>query len=306
MPRSPASSPAALLPVLALLFNAFVWGSSWWPFRALQARGVHPLWGNVLVFSVAVLVIGLLRPRAFGEVLRAPALWLLALAAGATNAAFNWGIVIGDVVRVVLLFYLMPLWTVLLARWLLHEPFTRPAALRVVLGLAGAAIVLWPDGAATGWAALPLPRSGADVLGLVGGMTFALNNVLLRREAAQPEEARAMAMFLGGVGVAGALAAGLALGSHVAWPPVPAAGWVLIALALAAAFLSSNLALQFGAARLPANVTSVVLLSEVLFASATSVLWGEARLTAALLAGGGLIVAAALLSARASAPPAAA
>ncbi len=302
MPRPPAPSPAALLPVLALLFNAFVWGSSWWPFRALQARGVHPLWANVIVFTVAVLAIGLLRPRAFGVVARAPALWLLALAAGATNAAFNWGIVIGDVMRVVLLFYLMPLWTVLLARWLLHEPVTRAAALRVLLGVAGAAIVLWPDGAATGWAALPLPRSGADVLALVGGMTFALNNVLLRREAAQPEEARAMAMFVGGALVAGVLAAALAAGSRVAWPPPAAAGWVLIVLALAAAFLFSNMALQFGAARLPANVTSVVLLSEVLFASATSVLWGGGRLTAALLAGGGLIVAAALLSARARPP----
>ena len=302
MPRSPAPSSAALLPVLALVFNAFVWGSSWWPFRALQARGVHPLWANVIVFSVAVLVIGVLRPRAFGEMVRVPALWLLALAAGATNAAFNWGIVIGDVVRVVLLFYLMPLWTVLLARWLLHEPFTRPATLRVLLGVVGAAIVLWPEGAATGWAALPLPRSAADMLGLVGGMTFALNNVLLRREAARPEEARAMAMFIGGAVVAGGLAGTLALGSHIAWPPMPGMGWMLIALALATAFLFSNMALQFGAARLPANITSVVLLSEVLFASVTSVWWGGGQLTAALLAGGGLIVAAALLSARAGSP----
>ena len=40
------------------------------------------------------------------------------LAAGTTNATFNWAVTLGDVVRVVLLFYLMPLWAVLLARLL--------------------------------------------------------------------------------------------------------------------------------------------------------------------------------------------
>ncbi len=300
MPRSPALSSAALLPVLALVFNALVWGTSWWPFRALHGQGVHPLWATVIVFTVAVAVIGVLRPRAFGELARAPALWLLALAAGATNAAFNWGVVIGDVVRVVLLFYLMPLWTVLLARWLLHEPFTRSALLRVALGISGAAIVLWPEGSAQGLAALPLPRSAADVLGLMGGMSFALNNVMLRREAAQPEEARAMAMFIGGVVVAGALAVALSAGGTLAWPPAPALAWTPIALGLAVAFLFSNMALQFGAAKLPANITAVVLLAEVLFAAASSVLWGDGRLTGGLLAGGALIISAALLSARSS------
>ena len=68
------------------------------------------------IFTLASLAIVAARPRALGQVLRTPALWLLVAAAGITNAAFNWAIVIGDVVRVVLLFYLMPLWTVLLAR----------------------------------------------------------------------------------------------------------------------------------------------------------------------------------------------
>ena len=30
---------SALWPVLALVFNAFTWGVSWWPFRRLEAQG---------------------------------------------------------------------------------------------------------------------------------------------------------------------------------------------------------------------------------------------------------------------------
>ncbi len=283
----------ALQPALALTFNAFVWGCSWWPFRQLEARGLHPLWATALIYAVAAAVILALRPRALVQLLGTPVLWLLVLAAGTTNAAFNWAVTVGDVVRVVLLFYLMPLWAVLLARLLLHEALTRLAALRVVLALAGAAIVLWPPGGG----ALPLPRTLPDWLGLLGGFSFALNNVLLRREAHRPEEGRALAMFGGGMLVSGALALALGGGGHVAPLPAPAPDWLIGAGVLALLFLAGNLALQYGAARLPANVTAVVMLTEILFASVSALLLGGGVLSPSLVAGGGLILLAALLAA---------
>ncbi len=280
-----------LLPVLALTLNAFIWGVSWWPFRELQSAGLHPLWATVLVYLVAVAVIAVARPHAFGQVLRRPVLWVLVVAAGSTNAAFNWAVSIGDVVRVVLLFYLMPLWVVLLARVLLHERLTWLAGARVLLALAGAAIVLWPEGGG-----VPLPRTLADWLGVAGGFSFALNNVMLRRESHQPKESRAMAMFLGGVLVAGTLATVLASHGQVAWPPAPALGWVPLALGLAVFFLVSNMALQYGAGRLPANVASVVMLTEVLFASVSALWLGGGSMSPALATGGAFILAAALLA----------
>ncbi len=285
-------------PALALTFNAFTWGVSWWPFRALQAQGLHPLWATVLIYAVAVLVLTLWRRGAWSELLRTRSLWPLVLAAGITNAAFNWGVTVGDVVRVVLLFYLMPLWAVLLARLLLHEPLTRAAGLRVVLALAGAVIVLWPAEMGSGMGGLPVPRTLPEWLGLLGGFSFALNNVMLRREAAQPEAARALAMFLGGAVVAGGLAVALSAAGAVPLPPAPAAGWMLGALALAGVFLCGNLALQYGAARLPANVTAVVMITEVLFAAGSAVWLGAGHVTPALALGGALIVGATLLAGR--------
>jgi drug/metabolite transporter (DMT)-like permease len=287
----------ALLPILALTFNALVWGMSWWPFRALELRGLHPLWATVLIYLLAAVTIGLVRRKALGQVARTPALWVLVVAAGVTNASFNWAVVIGDVVRVVLLFYLMPLWALLLARLLLHEPFTREAGLRITMALGGAVIVLWPAGRDLGWDALPVPSSLADWLGLVGGFAFALNNVMLRREAARPEEGRALAMFLGGTLVAGTLATVLASQGRVAWPPTADMRWMVMAVALAMLFLLSNLALQYGAARLPANVTAVVMLSEVVFAAASALALGSGRMTWPLAIGGSLIVGAAVLAA---------
>jgi drug/metabolite transporter (DMT)-like permease len=285
----------ATWPALALVFNAFVWGVSWWPFRELNALGLHPLWATAFIYALSALVITLWRPAAWRSLFGVPALWVLVLASGTTNAAFNWAVTIGDVVRVVLLFYLMPLWAVLLARLLLRERLSPNSLARIVLAFAGAMVVLWPSGAA-GW---PLPRNLAEALGVIGGFSFALNNVMLRREAAQPEPARALAMFVGGALVAGGLA--LILGTGAVARPVGLA-WLPGALALAFFFLASNLALQYGAARLAAQTTAVIMLTEVLFASASALALGAGRLDGRLLVGAACVIGAALLAARAGVP----
>lgn len=286
---------SAAVPALALTFNALVWGTSWWPFRQFEQQGLHPLWTTLFVYALSVAVIIALRPASLRQLVSTPSLWVLMLAAGTTNAAFNWGVVIGDVVRVVLLFYLMPLWAILLAKVLLGEALTPAAGARAALAVAGAAVVLWPEGGVT-MAQWPVPRSLADALGVLGGFSFALNNVMLRREAHRPEEGRALAMFMGGALVAGALGAALAAVGRIGAPVALPALWALAAFGLSVLFLVGNLALQYGAARLRANVTAVVMLTEVVFAS-TSALWlGGGVLTPQLLLGGAMILLAAVLS----------
>lgn len=287
------------------MFNALVWGLSWWPFRQLELHGLHPLWATVVVYVPTTLAIAAVRPWAVAQLLRDRALWVVMLAAGATNAAFNWGTVIGDVVRVVLLFYLMPLWSVLLARWLLNEALTLRAGVRMVLALLGAGIVLGVP-TTNGVPGLPLPQSLADWLGVLGGFAFALNNVMLKRTGDRPEAGRVLAMFVGGAVVAGALAVALSLRGEIAWPLAGAASlpWQVPALilGLSALLLCSNLALQFGAVRLPVQVSSVLMLSEVFFAAVSAAAWGAGQITGRLLVGGALIVLTALWAARDPAP----
>jgi drug/metabolite transporter (DMT)-like permease len=217
--------------------------------------------------------------------------------AGFTNAAFNWAISIGDVVRVVLLFYLMPLWAVLLAWVVLRERISRVGMLCVAMALGGALLVLRPaDG---GW---PRFEGLADWLGLAGGFGFALNNVLLRKQAHVPSSARAMAMFLGGLSMPFLLAISLQSHGLIAPVPAPEPAWVLGALGMGLLFFASNMALQTGASQLPVATTSVVMLTEVVFATTSSVWLGGAVLTTTTLVGGALIVLASVVSGLAAAP----
>ena len=282
------------LPVFALLFNAFVWGVSWWPFRHLHAAGLHPLWATALMYLLALVTLLVLLPGAWRQALRSPGLWLLAVSAGLTNVCFNWAVTVGDVVRVVLLFYLMPAWSVLLAWRVLGEVPTPMALLRLVLAFAGVVLVVLPPGVPLSQLAQGL--SAVDLLAVTGGFTFALTNVMLRRLHQVPEQARMLAMFGGGALMAALVAVtGMAVGIVTPVPPV-ATGWVLLALGLATAFLLGNYALQYGAARLAAGTTALVMLTEVVFASTSSWLLDAAALQLRTLAGGACIMLAALLA----------
>jgi drug/metabolite transporter (DMT)-like permease len=280
----------------ALVINAFIWGVSWWPFRQLQDAGLHPLWATAGVYALVFAVLLAASFNTLGSVVASfkthRALWLLALASGLTNVGFNWAVTIGDVVRVVLLFYLMPAWSVLVAWALLGEKPTRAALARLALAMGGVLIVLKaPD---SPW---PLPVGIADWLAIGGGLSFAITNALLLKCKDTPSSARMLAMFGGGA-VLAAVTASAGIAYQLVPSPVLAGFAWPIFLALSVAFLISNAALQYGAARLAANTTALVMLTEIVFASSSAALLGAAEFTPRLLLGGSLIVLAALWAAQ--------
>jgi drug/metabolite transporter (DMT)-like permease len=280
----------------ALVVNAFVWGVSWWPLRQLQAAGLHPLWSTAIVYCFALLVVLSIKPKAWQGLLQHPQLWLLFFASGLTNVGFNWAVSISDVVRVLILFYLMPAWAVLLAWLLLREQPTRAALLRLLLAFTGVMVVLLPVNLESS-TSTALHFSFADGLALMGGFCFAFTNVLLKKLNNTPSESRMLAMFCGGAVLALLTgSAGMTQGWVNAMPAI-SSSWVWLATGLSLAFLVGNVALQYGASRLRSSTTSVVMLSEVAFGSLSAIALGAAVVDTRTLVGGLLIILAAALAA---------
>lgn len=253
------------LPFAALLFNAFVWGLAWWPFQRMHQAGLHPLWATASMYAVVLVALLAWRPGIFQQV------------------------------RVILLFYLMPAWAVLLAWRILGERPTPSALLRLALAFAGVVLVLLPEGAPA--TRLLQNLSLADGLALLGGFMFALTNVTLRRLHAVPGPARMVTMF-GGCMLMALVVACIGLQVGVVEPfPAPNTTWVVTGLLLAGVLMLGNWALQFGAARLAAGTTALVMLSEVMFASVSSALLGASTLSTRTVLGGALILLASLLAA---------
>jgi drug/metabolite transporter (DMT)-like permease len=282
---------ANTLAASAIVVNAFIWGVSWWPLKVLQDNGLHPLWATAAVYTLVSVAMLLFYRQSGRALLTNPHLWFLAVASGMTNVGFNWAVTVGDVVRVVLLFYMMPAWSVLVAWALLGEKPTRASLLRLALAMAGVLIVLkTPD---SPW---PVPQSGVDWLALMGGLSFAITNALLVRYNDSPSSGRMLAMFAGGALLStGVSLLGLVLGT-LPQPALQTAG-IPVFFGLCLAFILSNAMLQYGAARLVASTTALLMLTEILFASVSAAALGAADFNPRVLWGGSLIVLAALLAA---------
>ncbi|MDD5297065.1 MAG: DMT family transporter [Rhodocyclaceae bacterium] len=274
---------------VALFTGAIVWGLIWYPYRVLEQAGLSGVFATTATYAVA-LAGGILAFRSHWRALRpSPLLILIGLAAGACNFSYVLGMLHGQVMRVLLLFYLAPLWTVALSRLILKERLDRASALVLLLSVTGAAIMLWrPE------LGVPLPRVPAEWLGLASGFLFALGNVLARRAAHVPEEARVLAMFLG-VALLGAIL--LFLEGAPALPPV---GWspIGLVLLLGIILLAVNLAAQYGLAHLPANRAAVILLFEPVVAALASWLLAGETMSPREWLGGALIACASLMSVR--------
>jgi drug/metabolite transporter (DMT)-like permease len=294
-PSRAATGRTATRAAAALVLNAFVWGVSWWPFRQLQGYGLHPLWATALMYLMIAAGLLVVRFGAWRGFAACPQLWLMGIAAGLTNVGFNWAVTVGDVVRVVLLFYLMPAWSVLVAWLMLNEKPTPASLLRLLLAMAGVLVVLKSPGSP--W---PLPQGAADWLAIFGGFNFALTNCLLRKYGQTPSSSRMLAMF-GGSGLMAAAAALLGMSLQAVPSLTLQAAGLPVLLALGLAFIASNTALQYGAAQLAAGTTAIVMLTEILFASLSSAALGAAQFTPRIVLGGSLIVLAAVLAALAPA-----
>jgi drug/metabolite transporter (DMT)-like permease len=272
-----------------MLAGSTLWGLYWLPLRWLEQAGLGGLWALTLIYIGATGTLSVLA-RGQWRVLLA-ARWRLlgiGLSAALAGIAFGLGMIEGEVARVLILFYLSPLWAVLLGRVLLGErivPVTVPA---LVLALFGAGLMLLSDVPGAGEGLLPT-FSPADLLGLVAGVLFALTNVQLRAGHDLPGALKNLATCALVPPLAGAAALGL--GSTFAapwWAMVAAVGIGMIWMSAMTA------ATQFGISRLPLQRSSVLLLFELIVGAVSAALLAGEALSLAELAGGACIVLAGL------------
>ncbi|MFT3850100.1 MAG: DMT family transporter [Propionivibrio sp.] len=275
--------------VVSLVTGALIWGLIWYPYRILRDAGVNGILAPTITYSLAFLIgLAFFRRWTTGLSFSWPLVGL-ALAAAGCNFGYVLAAMNGIVVRVLLLFYLAPLWTVFLSRILLGERLSRFGALVVLLSLMGAVTILWEPGMT-----IPVPQEKADWLGLGAGFSFALFNVLSRHARAIAIEAKSMVSFAG-VALVGTIL--LASGVGTAVVPASTDAWGLLVL-IGLVLVMVNLVVQYGLVRIPANRAIVIMLSEVGFAALGAWLLAGEAIALREWIGGAMIVAASVFSAR--------
>ena len=277
------------LAIGSLVYAATLWGLVWYPYRLLNEAGVGGVASSFVTYAVPLLALGWLHGRALSRA-RARWMWLtaLGLAAGWTNLAYVLAVLQGEVVRVLLLFYLSPLWTVLFSRFLLHEKLNRAGWAVMALAAGGALAMLWQPG---DW---PLPANRAEWLALSAGVMFAASNVISRHLDGVAEGAKSVSIWAG-VAVLTLIGLWLYPGE---FDFTEHAGWNVWLLLIGVGLLigSMTYAVQYGLARVPANQAIVIFLSELVVAAIAAYFLSDERMGLQEWVGAIMIITASLFS----------
>lgn len=279
-----------VLAIGGLLSGAAVWGLIWYPYRVIEQAGTSGVLATFLTYTIA-LIVGLIL---LGPVWREFKIagWsglILIVGSGWANFGYVLATLEGEVMRVLLLFYLAPLWTVFLAHFMLGEKLNRYGYGVVGLSLIGALIMLWrPE------LGMPMPQCRAEWIGLSAGMTFALTNVLVRRTSYLSIGFKSAAIWLGTVMVTG-IALLYQNGVVLQVQHIPSNTWIFLA-AIGLILCATSFVVQYGLTHTPANQAIVIFLFELVFAAVASYLLVGEKMNAQEMIGAVLIVSASLLS----------
>ncbi|MBI3771220.1 MAG: DMT family transporter [Gammaproteobacteria bacterium] len=279
-----------ILPILCLLTTASIWGVMWYPLRLLDAQGLNGVWTTLIAYATP-LIIGIpLAWRHMREFKQYPFYFaLVGLASGWCNLAFILAVLDGTVVRALLLFYLSPVWAVLLGHLVVKEHMTRSAKVVVVVAMSGALLMLWEPEIGAPW-----PRSISDWFAISSGFAFALSNVFVRKRQTVSVASKTITVWLGGV----VLAAGWLILTQASWPVVVSGAWIGAVLMGIFMLGLATLAVQYGVTHLPVHQSAVILLFELIVGAVSSELLTNEVVRPIEWIGGALILYAAWVAAR--------
>ncbi len=276
-------------PVLSLLFAAVFWGFVWYPLRLLDQAGLSGSWQMLVSYAAAIATLLLIRrPTLRGVGDHGFKVVVLALAAGWTNVGFVLAMLEGTVARALILFYLSPLWTVVLGSLLLGERLTRVTLFTLPLGLAGAFLMIWQPGMGDLWA-----LNTGDLIAISAGFAFAVTNVYTRDLQTLGVRQKTLISWAGVI-----LVSVITLFYFAeSFPEVSAQTWLGSTLLGVFGFFLSTLAVIYGVSHMPVQKSSVILLVEILVGALSAWLLANEILTLREWLGGLLILVAGFVAA---------
>ncbi len=272
--------------VVVLLVSSIGWGLTWLPLKALGEMGLHPL-HLVLIVSLSASLV--LMPWIIKQRTKwLPVLSLMALIClfgGISNVSFQTAILEGDVVRVMILFYMLPIWSVLGGRLILKELIDKQRLAALLLCVGGAFLIL------EAWQVAWTTFTWIDVLALAAGFGLAVNNILFRFTSTIPLASKVGFIFIGSIAVAG-----ISLLILSVQAPLPSNGAVPLAMAYGVGWIMvTSFGTMWGVTCLGAGRGAVLIVMELVVAVLSVVIITQVELQLHEIIGCIMVIIAALL-----------
>ena len=275
-----------------------LWGLYWVPVRRLAEAGLPGAWGTLAIVAAAALLLAPLAVWGRRQLARSSPAALLSIGLGGVAfMLYSAALVYGRVAIVILLFFLTPVWSTLIARYVMGWPTPWLRILAIVVGVAGLGMVLGADGE------LPLPRSTGEWLGLASGLLWSIATTGIHARAVTGPGESAFVFAAGAF--AGAIVLAPALEPLPNAIPIgavgPALGWILAAGGLWWGLSMS--ALMWAATRLEPARVGILLMAEVLVGVVSAAVIAGESLRTLEIVGGALVVSAGVLEVWPARPP---
>ena len=266
------------------LATALLGGLWWLPIRWLEASGFDGAWAGIALTSGAIPAVAIISASR-------PLRWLSrrhllgATAIGVAISLYSIALTGSDVIRVLVLFYLAPVWSLMIERLFLMRPLRIHDLAFVILALAGIAVM-----SGSPIDLLRLSVSAADVMALISGILFSLGSAAAFRET-NFETAHFTLVVLVTASLFGAIMALVSAPGPVSLAQTfDAEASLSLMLVLGCLYCAPILFMTCRAAKLlPPSKLTLLFAAEVLSGAASAaVLLGE-RLSSSEIMGSGLI-----------------
>ena len=144
--------------------------------RAINDAGIHGLWSSTIWFAVPTILLLPVTILRFKSIkIAGVSLQITAILSGVALLCYTLAFLYTDVVRAMLLFYLTPVWSTLLAAIILHETITWQRILAIILAIMGMLIIF---GLGQNF---PIPKNVGDWLGILSGIIWAIATIRIRK-----------------------------------------------------------------------------------------------------------------------------
>lgn len=271
---------------MVLLISSTGWGLTWLPIKTLNDMGLDSMHLIFIAFlSGALLMLPWLFKQYRYWKQSLVLMLLIGLSGGIANASFQTAIFHGDVIRVMILFYMLPIWSVLGGRIFLKEKIDAQRMIAVMLCLSGAFLIL--DVWQVSWKGI----GWIDLLAIASGMGLAATNILFRYTQSIPVMSKVASMFIGCTALIG-----LSMGVTQNSATLPGGQAVMMAVLYGAVWLSLiTLGTQWAVTQIEASRSAILIVMELVVAVATTAILTQADLGPYEILGGLLVMSAALI-----------
>lgn len=267
-----------------------LWGFYWVPVRALDSMGLAGAWGTAAMTLAAVVLLLPFAIRSKAALARSDRAALVSLALG--GAAFTFysvGLIYGRVAIVILLFFLTPVWSALIGRYVIGWPTPRLRLWAILVGLAGLLVILGAEGE------VPVPRGAGEWMALLGGVLWSVGSTGIRTRSVLGPAPSAFVFALGAAVTALVLAPFLDRlpGALELGGPAGAMGLALVSGGLW--WGAAIAALMWATMRLEPARVGILLMTEVLVGAVSAAALAGENLAPLEILGGVLVLCAGVL-----------